>query len=312
MNQNTQPLVSIGLPVFNGEDYLESSLDTLFSQSYQNIEIVVCDNASTDNTQSIVERYRSKDERIKYHRHKKNLGAALNYNRTFELSTGKYFKWAAHDDIIHENYIEQCVLAMEHDELVSLVQPLTGQIDGDGNDTGHLYTSVNSLIPDNTSDRELYRILIQDRGAWVRIFGLIRSSVLKKTPLIDNYVGSDLTLLGELGLNGKVRDIDTVMFWRREHAGTSTTGKYKVRRKRLNWFDTSQNPKITLPEWRLNYEMFNSITRQNIPLSRKLSCGIAVLGRMWIKKRLLIEDIYFAIVDFVNSKRASSKIRNQA
>ena len=301
MNQTNKPLVSIGLPVFNGEDFLESSIDTLLSQSYKNIEVIVCDNASTDNTQVIVERYCSKDARVKYYRHEKNLGAALNYNSTFDMSSGRYFKWAAHDDIIHENYIEQCVIAMEQDKSISLVQPLTGQIDGNGVVTGHLYTSHETVIPKTTSNIELYRILIQDRGAWVRIFGLIRSSILKNTPLIDNYVGSDLTLLGELGLNGNVRDIDSVLFWRREHAETSTTGKYKARRKRLNWFDTSKNPSVALPEWRLNTEMFRSVVRQNIPLSNKFSCGMAILGRMWIKKRLLVKDILYVAKDFIDA-----------
>ena len=159
--------------------------------------------------------------------------------------------------------------------------------------------SHDRVIPENTSTCEQYRILLQDRGAWVRIFGLIRSSVLKNTPLIDNYVGSDLTLLGELGLNGKVRDIDAVMFWRREHGDTSTTGKYKARRKRLNWFDTSRNPKITLPEWRLNTEMYRSIAKQNISFSDKVCCSLVILKRMWIKKRLLAEDIYFALKDCI-------------
>ena len=301
MNQINKPLVSIGLPVFNGEKFLESSIDTLLSQSYQNIEVIVSDNASTDKTQLIVERYCSKDDRVKYHRHEKNLGASLNYNSTFEMSDGKYFKWAAHDDIIHKNYIEQCVIAMEGDDSLSLVHPLTGQIDGKGAVTEHLYTSRDTVIPETTSKRELYRILIQDRGAWVRIFGLIRSSVLKNTPLIDNYVGSDLTLLGELGLKGKVRDIDTIMFWRREHEETSTTGQYKARRKRLNWFDTSKNPKVAFPEWRLNTEMFRSVAKQNISLTDKISCVMAILGRMWIKKRLLIKDIVYAVKDFFES-----------
>ena len=135
-----------GLPVFNGEDFLESSIDTLLSQSYKNIEVIVCDNASTDNTQLIVERYRSEDTRVRYHRTKKNLGAASNYNSTFHMSHGKYFKWAAHDDIIHENYIEQCVTALEGDDSLSLVQPLTGQIDGNGTVTEHLYTSEDTVI----------------------------------------------------------------------------------------------------------------------------------------------------------------------
>ena len=303
MNHTDKPLVSIGLPVFNGADFLEYALDTLLSQSYQNIEVIVCDNASTDETQSIVERYCRNDERVKYHRHEKNLGAAFNFNSTFHMSSGEYFRWAAHDDIVHENCIEQSVIAMESDDSICLVHPLTGQIDENGDITGHQYTGIDSMIPESATASEQYRILIQERGAWVRIFGLIRSSVLRSTALFDNYVGSDLTLIGELGLNGKVHDIDSVLFWRREHAQTSTTGKYKVRRRRLSFWDTSKNPRIALPEWRLNTEMLRSVTRQKIPLSRKIRCSISVFGRMWIKKRLLVKDVYYLITDLLNYRR---------
>ena len=228
----------------------------------------------------------------------------MNYNSTFELSKGKYFKWAAHDDVMHENYIEQCVNALENDNSISLVQSLSGQIDEHGTITSHQYTSHKDIIPANASHCSQYRVLMQDRGAWIRIFGLIRSSVLKNTPLIDNYIGSDLTLLGELGLNGKVKDLDTVMFWRREHEHTSTRGEHKARRKRLAWFDTKKKGiRLSFPEWKLTSEIFRSITRQHISFSNKLYCYKIVIGRMWIKKRLLAQDLFYALTDclqFVN------------
>ena len=298
MNQAEQPLVSIGLPVFNGEDFLENALDSILSQTYSNIEVIVCDNASTDRTSSIVAKYNEKDDRIKYHRQDINIGAAGNYNSTFELSKGKYFKWAAHDDVMHENYIEQCVQILESDSSTSLVQSLVGQIDENGNVTSHSYTGIDDTISENSSIRTQFRILMQERGAWVRIFGLIRSDILRNTPLIDKYVGSDLTLLGELGLNGKVKDIDTVLFWRREHSRTSTRGEFKARRKRLAWFDTKKNSNsLSLPEWRLTLEMFRSIIRQSIPLKSKIYCCKVIVGRMWIKKRLLLEDIFYTMAD---------------
>ena len=298
MNQAEQPLVSIGLPVFNGEDFLENALDSILNQTYKNIEVIVCDNASTDRTSSIISAYHKNDDRIKYHRQEINIGAAGNYNRTFELSKGKYFKWAAHDDVMHENYIEQCVQTLESDPSTSLVQSLVGQIDENGIVTTHVYTGIDDIFSDDTSICAQYRILMQKRGAWVRIFGVIRSDILKNTPLIDKYVGSDLTLLGELGLNGKVKDLDTVLFWRREHSRTSTRGEFKARRKRLAWFDTKKNSNsLSLPEWRLTLEMFRSIIRQSIPLKSKIYCCKVIVGRMWIKKRLLLEDIFYTMAD---------------
>ena len=300
MNQENNPLVSIGLPVFNGEDFLEKALDSILKQSYKNIEVIVCDNASTDRTRTIIDTYRKNDNRIKYHRHDTNLGAAANYNSTFELSKGKYFKWAAHDDVMHEDYIEQCVQAMESDSSTSVVQSLVGQIDENGTVTTHEYTGVDDIFSEDASICTQYHTLMQKRGGWVRIFGVIRSDILKNTPLIDKYIGSDLTLLGELGLNGKVKDLDTVLFWRREHNRTSTRGEFKARRKRLPWFDmTKTSNSLSFPEWKLTWEMFRSISRQNIPLKVRIYCCRVIVGRMWIKKRLLAEDIFYAMTDLL-------------
>jgi len=313
MNQSEQPLVSIGLPVFNGEDYLEDAIDSILSQTYKNIEIVICDNASTDRTSAIVDSYCRNDDRIKYHRHDINLGAARNYNSTFELSNGKYFKWAAHDDIMHKNYIEQCVKSLEKDSSTSLVQSLVGQIDETGTVTKHKYTGINDIFPEDMSICSQYQVLMQKRGAWVRIFGLIRSDILKNTPLIDKYVGSDLTLLGELGLNGKVKDIDSELFWRREHTRTSTRGEFKARRKRLVWFDTKKKPNtLSLPEWKLTWEMFRSITRQSIAFKSKFYCFRVIAGRMWIKKRLLVEDLFFTMTDSFKSMILKSQHKSKS
>ena len=307
MSVMNKPLVSIGLPVYNGERYIESALDSILEQSYSNIEIIVCDNASTDRTQDILKKYMSKDSRISYFRHDENYGAAKNYNSTFEKSNGKYFKWAAHDDSLDVDYISRCVCELENDADLVLVQPRTGQIDQFGEQTGHEYVHSADVIKSCSVGSKLYRTLTIDKGSWTRIFGVIRTDVLKDTPLIDNYIGSDLTLLGELGLRGKVRDIDDVLFWRRDHNNTSTTGQFTSRRKRWVWFDTSHNPRISLPEWRLNLEMYKSIFRQNISSGTKARCCSVLAQRMWKKKRLLVKDLYFALVDFTALYKKKTK-----
>ncbi len=94
MTQGTAPLVSIGIPVYNGGKYLEETLDSILNQTFTDFEVIVSDNASTDNTREIVEAYAAKDPRVRYYRNAENIGAAPNYNRTFELSRGKYFRLA--------------------------------------------------------------------------------------------------------------------------------------------------------------------------------------------------------------------------
>src|SRR3954466_4130607 len=95
------PRVSIGLPVFNGEKYLPEALDSLVSQDFEDLEIILSDNGSTDSTQNICREFAAKDPRIRYHRNQTNIGASKNYNRVLELARGEYFKWASHDDICH-------------------------------------------------------------------------------------------------------------------------------------------------------------------------------------------------------------------
>src|SRR5215467_6020398 len=94
----TCPKVSIGLPVYNGENYVANAIMRLLAQTFHDFELVISDNASADRTREICLSFAQQDKRIRYHRNETNIGLAANHNRTFELSTGQYFKWAAHDD----------------------------------------------------------------------------------------------------------------------------------------------------------------------------------------------------------------------
>src|ERR1041385_3327059 len=109
------PKVSVGLPVYNAENYLDDTLRNLLSQSYRDFELIISDNASTDTTEEICRDYAAKDQRIMYQRNNCNMGIAWNHNRVFHLSSGEFFMWAAHDDVRTTDYISQCVAALETD-----------------------------------------------------------------------------------------------------------------------------------------------------------------------------------------------------
>lgn len=99
-NMEDPPLVSIGLPVYNGEKYIREALDSILSQDYPNFEVIIADNASTDDTESICHEYVKRDRRIKYFRRSENFGMVKNFLYTFENASGKYFTLLAHDDLI--------------------------------------------------------------------------------------------------------------------------------------------------------------------------------------------------------------------
>jgi len=114
MKKNT-PLVSIGLPVYNGEDHLEEVLDSLLKQKYKNFEIIISDNKSTDRTSAICKKFAEKNNKIFYFKQKKNIGAINNFNFVLSKAKGSYFMWAAADDLWHKDYLKILVkLLLNH------------------------------------------------------------------------------------------------------------------------------------------------------------------------------------------------------
>ena len=128
-----KPLVSIGLPVYNGASYLSEAIDSLLAQSFCDFEIVISDNASTDDTQSICEDYAKLDRRLRYYREEINRGPYWNFNHVFELSRGIYFKWAASDDICAPEFLQRCVDALQNDLSIVCCHAWTHKIDTQGN-----------------------------------------------------------------------------------------------------------------------------------------------------------------------------------
>lgn len=92
------PLVSVGMPVHNGEEYLAAAVASALSQDHPNLEVLIVDNASTDGTEAVARKFAEQDPRVRYLRNESNIGFLPNFRRALEMSQGKYFTWLAHDD----------------------------------------------------------------------------------------------------------------------------------------------------------------------------------------------------------------------
>ena len=126
--------VTIGLPVYNGERYLRPAIESILAQSFPHFELVISDNASTDGTEAICRDDADRDERVRYYRNTANLGMSRNFNLTFERATGRYFKWAADDDLLEPQYLARCVQVLDRDPGVILCHSQVRIIDaGDRN-----------------------------------------------------------------------------------------------------------------------------------------------------------------------------------
>src|SRR5437763_2680466 len=103
------PRVTIGMPVYNGEHFLSDAIESIRGQTFQDIEIVISDNCSTDRTAQICEDYARTDRRIRYYRNPKNMGAGYNHTRVAELARGEFFKWQSRDDLCDRTFLQRCV-----------------------------------------------------------------------------------------------------------------------------------------------------------------------------------------------------------
>lgn len=97
--------VSIGMPVYNGERYIRDALNALLQQTFANFELIISDNASSDQTESICREYARRDTRIIYFRQKENMGAAANFQFVLDRAQADLFMWAAYDDEWAKNYL---------------------------------------------------------------------------------------------------------------------------------------------------------------------------------------------------------------
>ncbi len=269
-----RPLLSVGLPVFNGENSLRQAILSILNQTLKDIEIIISDNSSTDKTAEICREFATSDNRIKYYQQDSNMGAGPNYNFVFAKSSGKYFKWAAHDDYMDANALDSCVSALEKDLQAVLAHPLIIDVDDDGR---QLATADRGLLGEAPVTQRFWT-LIGGAHNCGEIFGVIRSSVLRKTKLIRDYTDSDRTLLGELALRGKIIQVPSTHFYRRIHPGKSDR-VYKNYWERSVWFNPNNKGKVVPSAFKQLFDWVKAIPLAPISIPQKVRC-MYLLGKM--------------------------------
>ncbi len=271
-----KPCVSIGLPVFNGEKYLKAALDSILAQTFIDFELIISDNASTDKTPQICRAYAARDSRVSYYRNETNLGAPRNYNRTVKLSQGKYFKWAAADDVHAPEYLKKCVEVLDNDPSIVLCHSKSSRINEQGILVGtydHKMRIGSSKIQERFGDL----ISIMTNPCWP-IFGVMRKDILVRTPLHGDYRGADANLLVELSLYGRLYEVPEYLFLRRDHSQAYTKRfcsnqqfkSSKVLDAQIAWW--SSNSWLNYTNLKNCYEFFNSVNRAPLKLSERILC----------------------------------------
>ena len=265
---NTVPRLSVGLPVYNGEDLLPEAIEAILGQSYKDFELIISDNASTDGTAEICRRYSAEDSRLRYIRQPRNIGMIANHNFLIGVARGEFFKWASHDDLYARDFLQRCVDALdEHPEAVLAHAwcVLLDVVDG----TPIEFFKYPEATASPRAPQRFRSMLFDGKGDWT--YAVFRTNTLRQTPLHATYHGGDRTLITELALHGPLCQIPHWLFFRRDHPDRKLSTRewsaiWDPRRASL-----LRNPTIRLyAEYLWGY--ISAVRRAPLPRAEKREC----------------------------------------
>ena len=230
-------LITMGMPVFNGEKFIEKRLDSLLKQTHTNFELIISDNASTDKTEEICKKIMKMDSRIIYLRQKKNIGGILNFKFLLNKAKGKYFIWTAVDDILLPTFLEKNLKILESQKKIVCS---TSKIKSYGENTDYInkitenswikrlekkvrkhFWLIENISFSGSFERKV-RNLLKKRGTEQVFYGLFRTEQLKKIFVQDNFhTGFDLALLINALKIGDIYVIDEILALRYDGGDSS-------------------------------------------------------------------------------------------
>ncbi|MGH8298206.1 MAG: glycosyltransferase family 2 protein [Steroidobacteraceae bacterium] len=272
------PLASVGLPVFNGEAFLEDAIRSVVAQTLDDLELILCDNASQDRTAEICRDYAARDPRIRYFRNPRNLGASANYNLAYTHARGRYFKWLAHDDRMLPSFLAKTCRLLEERADAVLCNTVVSYIDSAGAHIG-LYDSKLSGA-DLYSPSTRFAWMVLRSHTCVDFFGLIRREKLRDSLLHGSFHGADRALLAQLSLRGRLIQLPAPLLSIREHPNRYTRAQQRSS-DRAAWHDSARGRHASLPTWRLYGEYLKMIAREALTPEERSRC-YAVLARWWL------------------------------
>jgi glycosyltransferase involved in cell wall biosynthesis len=281
----TEPVVSIGVPVYNTDRYIACAIESLLAQTFRDFELVISDNASTDRTQEICEAFAARDPRIRYIRHRENIGMPRNWNAVVHAATGEFFKWASASDYCAPTMLELCVNAMRADRDIVLCYGKTQFVDEDGEKIGVYKGDLG--FEENTPSERFSRVceLLSLNNLQC---GVARLDALRKTRLDRLYPSGDMALMSELALYGRFKMLPDILLYRRQSRATLTSMLTPLERQLA--YDPQAVAPMKLIRTRWHFDNLASIARSPIAFSEKLRAWRSVLKFMrWEREKIFKE-----------------------
>ena len=277
------PKVSIGVPVYNGEEYIATALRSLLAQTFDDIEICISDNASTDRTEQICREIMAEDPRVRYARASRNRGLVWNHRRVLAMARGEYFMFAPHDDWFAPEYVERAVEALDADPDVTYAHAVTVLVDQDGNEVG--IEPTRQRMQDASPSLRFWDLLTVQGG--INWYGLTRRRMMERIGKYEALPRSERIVLAELSLWGPFALLPAGLYFRRIHPGQATALR-RDRRTELQRLDPAKAHgwRATTPVMLAEYVLLYAAAAVRAPMSvRERVLTFLRIGR-WILAKL--------------------------
>ncbi len=299
---NGSPEVSIALPVYNGENYLREAIRSVLRQTFEDFELLLLDNASTDATSEICRETVEQDQRARHLRSDVNRGLIWNHNRGVESARGQYFMWIEHDDLIAEDYLDRCVNALNDDPKIVLSFTNTLIIDENGKEIDQVSNHF-----DNSSPSSRVKSLARGHTLGDAEFGLMRIETLKKTALHRYIIPSELVLLSEMATHGPFELIPDHLFLRRHHSD-EVSHRSRSSREVMLIHAPDRAGTFFIP-FLINARGFlDAIRTARLPWKERVQCYKHLMVWLWDQRRDLYYECEEPVVGSLKRRLSQAKI----
>ena len=280
--------VVIGLPVYNGEKYLDAAIESHLSQTFVEFDLVISDNGSTDATPGICAGYAARDARVKYLRSDQNRGILWNHRRVFDEveSPDQYFRWAGADDIMEPGLLQSMVSVLDSRSDVEAVVPETKNIDESGVVIGSAARTLDLQSPDAY---ERARDVLLANYQHVIAYGLLRASTLRCLRTGPNYPGWDAVFIWELALRGKMVQPAGPALLRRFHPGSIS--RVKTAKEIRKWVEPNAKAGMNFPHWKWAYERACALIASPMSARDRLRIGTFLARATLWDRGSLVRDV---------------------
>ncbi|MFN0089187.1 MAG: glycosyltransferase family 2 protein [Acidimicrobiales bacterium] len=289
--------MSVGMPVRNGGRYLDGAVAAILGQSAGDLELIIADNGSIDDTADIARRWAAADPRVVYRRDEAPLPPAANFNRLIGWARGEHFKWCAADDLHEPTFLERCLTVLDAAPEVVLCCTATVSVDSEGAVLGPVENEPDLDQP--RPHQRLASLLSVDlrRYGAHELYGVIRLPVLRATAGLGSHVRGDNALLANLALRGRLHRVAEPLFVNRDH-GERSSRRDTVADVRpdsrlaallgpgplpsAGWWDPAARGRIVFPEWRVLGELLRAVRTAPLDADERARC-LAIWARYGLR-----------------------------